>query len=405
MNTQLKSQIQNSKTRQIFGVEAFSRHYILEYIFDKEADYTTCYFINEETVTSYFGIPVYKKIREHDVINHFLFGIKIKSVSMEEIYFERYFKNINIDYDDAYILQGGSGEPFLWISYAAKLHFAKNNSKKPIVIGRRGSFASLVKMYLPGVIYLAKNVGVPDTEKPYVTFGNHKYFPRICAKTDLYLYFNQSVLPDLYIVFRHLSFAGVPVSDVTFPKPLISDDTKQRLAAKANNIDLNLDNFVILAPEANATFRPPAEFWSAVVKKFLNMGVDVFLNFINENHYIQGCKTLPAPLPYDEIYELALKAKAVISLRSGFPEIILPTQTPIIVVLTHFLIASYSPPRQDSISNHSINSLIKIPLVKEESVREVYYFEHETYEEAAEKVLYWYGEMVKNDASSEEVKS
>lgn len=63
-------------------------------------------------------------------------------------------------------------------------------------------------------------------------------------------------------------------------------------------------------------------------------GYDVFLNIVNKESYINGCKS--TFLTYQEVFQLATKAKAVISLRSGFTEFLLPAEIPNITVYTKF---------------------------------------------------------------------
>lgn len=169
MSTKYKSQVKNAKTRYILGVEAYSRKNKREYVFDDNTDYSNCFSIFEVTVISFFKISVYKRIRKHDVISYFLFGLKIKSLAIGEVYFKRNIKTIDIDFDDVYALHGGSGEPYIWVGYAAKVHFNKNNSKNPLIIGRRKSFEELIKMYLPDVLYITnKSLGSFDTENIYI---------------------------------------------------------------------------------------------------------------------------------------------------------------------------------------------------------------------------------------------
>ena len=398
MNTQYKSQVKNDKTRYILGVEAYSRKNKLENIFDINADYSNCFSINEITVVSFFRVPVYKIIRQHDVINYFLFGFNIKSESIAEIFYERNLKQIDIDYDDAYFLNWASGETFSWLAYAAKIHFARNNSKKPLIVVGRGSYIDLVHMYLPDIPCVA-NRSVPfDTENPYLEFAGHRFF-RDChhSKIATYLSFHTEFLPDAKGVFKHFALSGIQKDNLDYAAPIKSEpivpiESKESLAQKISQMKLNSDNFVFLAPEANTYLKPPVEFWEKIVQKLLNDGVDVFLNSINENHYIPGCKSLSDPLTYSESFELASMAKAVISLRSGFSETLLPTQTPSIVIMTIGM-GMYGPPNYQTGRNE--NPMIQTHYVKEEDARGIWYFDYDSSDEAAERVLYLYDEMIK----------
>ena len=402
MNNQLKSQVQKSKIRYILGIEAYSKKYNRDYIFDTLADYENCFSINEIIIFSIFKVPIYKIERKHDVIKHLLFGLKVKTVSVEEIYYKRNLKSINNEYDDAYILQGGSGEPFLWISYAAKATFVRNNSKKPLVVGTRSSFTDLVKMYLPDVSYVHNNrAGASfDTESSHIEYAGHRfYLTKSHQKHSIFLSFSSKDKPDLRGALNQFALDGLKKEELKFPKPFISTYTKESLAQKISYIDLNIDNFVILAPEANYFYEISANFWEDIVRRFNKLGVDVYLNFINQNNYISGCKTLSEPLTYSEVFELACRAKAVISLRNGFSETIVPTLTPGIVILTTTRDLFAQP---DKDVKRDSNPLLWMPFIEEDLVRGVYYFDYDTNEAAADAVLSCYDEMIKNRASMKE---
>lgn len=195
-----------------------------------------------------------------------------------------------------------------------------------------------------------------------------------------------------YYVFRYLALQGISKTDLQQPFPKISDETKDNVERKINKISLN-DYFVILAPEANASFPPPVEFWNKIVAKFNYLGIDVFLNYINDNNWLSECKSPSRALLYDEIYELACRAQAVITLKSGFSEIVLPSRTPVIEVITCGLLGPYNPSR-DAISAE--NRLCALPYVRDNDIRAIYYFKYESNEDAADAVLSCYKEMMKN---------
>ena len=405
MNTQYKSQSKNAKTRYFLGFEAYSRKHRCEHLFDTNADYSNCFSIYEITVFSFFGLPIYKIIRQHDVINHFLFGFNIKSESVAEVFYRRYLKEIDIPYDDAYIMRWASGETFTWLAYAAKIHFARNNSKKPLVIANRGSFKDLVHMYLPEVPCIVKSLPF-DSENPYMEFAGHRFFLDCHhPKMATYLSFNPEFLQDMKGIYcREFALSGIQKDNLDYAVPIKSEpivpiESKESIAHKISEMKLNSDNFVILAPEANNTFRLPAQFWNKIVQNFLNMGVDVFLNSINENNYISGCKSLPYPLSYSESFELASRAKAIISLRSGFAETVLPTQTPEIVIMA-IGIGMYGPPNKQIKRNE--NPLLLQHFVKEDDVRGVWYFDYDSYDKAAHRVIYLFDEMTKRRVDAKE---
>lgn len=390
MNNIFKSKEQKSKTRYLFGFEAYSKVSTIERIFDDCAEYNNCFFINEMISYSFFGLPVYKIIRSHDVKKHFLCGVNIRTYDLIEFQCKTKLNNINSDFDDAYILAGGSGEVFQWI-LAAKAEFSKNGSKKPLVIGTRTSFNELLKMYLPDVSYIAdRRLCAFDTEGSYMEYAGHKFY-RICycPKNLTYLILKNLYIPYIYDVVRELELYGVKKDDVSCLMPAITNETKDSLKKKISGLGLDLDNFVILATEAGWATKPQLEFWKLVAQKFKGLGIDVFQNYINQNNFLADCKSSSEPLTYSEIFELASKAKAVISLRSGFTETILPTLTPIIVILTPGM--HYFPKP----ANRNEDPLYEFPYVKKDSIKGVWYFDYDTNEEAADAVISYYQSIIK----------
>lgn len=403
MNNQLKSTVQNTKTGYIFGFKVFIRKNTREYIFDTHADYNKCFYIKESTVFSLFKLRIYEVIRGHDVISYLLFNFKVRTMSLAKKFFRQNLEKINIDFDDAYILSGGSGETFLWAAYAAKNHFSINKSKKPIIVGGRDSYESIIKMYLPNVPYFAnKSRGSSDTENSYTSFKFHNFYfcyANSLQKNYTYLAFNCSYLADVYYVVKGWSLNGIQTESLKYSEPLISRECKEGIYEKISEINLNIENFIILAYEANTSIKPPSEFWNKIINKFKNLGVDVFINFINHNNYIPGGKYLLEPLYYDEIFELAKKAKAVISLRSGFSETMLPAQTPSIVIVTPLNTHSIKPIIKSKNIEISINN---IPFVKKKNLSCVYYYDYESNDDAVDEVLSCFLKMTKNQSCKKE---
>ena len=98
-----------------------------------------------------------------------------------------------------------------------------------------------------------------------------------------------------------------------------------------------------------------------------NKNFDIYLNITKPTNYIEGCKH--HNLGFKEAFFLAQKAKAVISLRSGFSEFLLPTGIPNISVYTKF--------RKRTKNSFSVDkgiegfSMLKIPFVDKNKVCEI----------------------------------
>ena len=389
MNSKHKSQVQKSKTKYIFGFEAYSKKSCQLQLFDEDADYKDCYSLYESTAYSFFRVTVYKIIREHGVIKHFLFGINTKSYDVSEYLCKNKLSRINIDFDDAYILGGPSGEFFQWI-LIARAHFAKNKSKKPLIVIGMENRVELLQMFLPDIPYiLDKGLLSFDIERSYMEYAGHRFYKTFyCQKDMIYNYIKSIYIPYIYDVITELSRYGVNKNDARSITPVISNHSKEGLVNKIGGLNLNLDNFVIIANEAGWAPKPQFGFWMDITRKFKDQGVDVYQNFINQNNVIEGCKSSSEPLTYSEIFELACKAKAVISLRSGFAEIILSTLTPLIVIQTPGMLWFPKP------ADRNDDPLFESPYIINGIVRGVWYFDYDTNEDAADAVLSSYYEII-----------
>ena len=102
------------------------------------------------------------------------------------------------------------------------------------------------------------------------------------------------------------------------------------LLKKIDKIKLNLNKFVFIAPEANSTNLLDKSFWNDIVFYLRKKGYDVFCNVMDNTNLVNNTKT--TYLTFSESYILAQKAKCIISLRSGFVELLSTIDIPIFVI-------------------------------------------------------------------------
>lgn len=100
--------------------------------------------------------------------------------------------------------------------------------------------------------------------------------------------------------------------------PNISEEIKISTINKVKRINLNLDNFIFIAPESQSNKDPKEDFWQDIIEKSYKEGVDVFLNIMQLNPKYGTAKT--CYLTFEEGYYLASLSKKIIGLRSGFIE-------------------------------------------------------------------------------------
>ncbi len=99
--------------------------------------------------------------------------------------------------------------------------------------------------------------------------------------------------------------------------PEFTDDIDTTTNNKLAHLNLNYDNFVILAPEALSVKSLSVDFWNSLEELLKDKGYDVYWN-------ISGAKTFKdkkyAKLNLMEIKYLADRAKGIVGMSSGFIE-------------------------------------------------------------------------------------
>lgn len=345
----------------------FRRQKFLGGIVTTERFYTKT---SEEKIYKIINIPAFKKTLQNDTCSCYLFNIPVKSFLLSERIYNKYFKNLKIKYDDVYILNSNSGESFLFLAYLCKAVLAKNNSKHPLFAATKKYHIDILKMYLPEANY----VYLPDlkirTQRSIWKTGGHNVF--LMFSSNHFDKVKQNIAEkntgEIHYFKEITNTLGLTEADYQNPSPEISEETTEHAIEKANRHTLNLDNFIIIAPEAKTCSRLPHSLWQKLTAELRQKGFDIFLNITNKENYIQGCKT--CALSYSELYALSLKAKAVISLRSGLSEFLLPAGIPNIAIYTSFCDAAGGKnlPAEKTLAAFSMK---KLPFVNQGKIIEI----------------------------------
>ena len=292
--------------------------------------------VRERKVFKFLNLTISERIIEDDVMKYNLLGFTYKKIDLQNIFYKQYLKDLKIDYDDVYILHANSGEAYLFFAYCAKAFLNKKKSKKPLFIATQDYHVDIVNMYLPGAnVILLENLRLKTKSNKWVVNEHNCYMifsaihfdtveKETCRKEIGQVHYLNSIDATL----------NVSKQDYTKPIVKIAPQVKQSLKEKISTLNLNVENFVIIAPEAQTCEELPSSLWNDIVNELKQRGYDVFLNIVNKESYINGCKS--TFLTYQEVFQLATKAKAVISLRSGFTEFLLPAEIPNITIYTKF---------------------------------------------------------------------
>lgn len=355
--------VSNSINIRVLGIPIYSKKIVIE---SNDVLYEPKDNLKETISYMIFNLKVLERVFEYETFSYFLFGKLIKKVNLLDIFYSQFLKKSSVEFHDAILLSNtGTGEAFTFITYLAKAFLRKNNLKNILFICPREFQTNILRMYLPDANYIFANKFFDYTRfnKCTIWYDLSKY-----GKGKMFVY--SAIRSDKWTTrfgnsFEHqLHYVELDNNDVIKPKAYISEEIKNSALKKADLLTLNLNNFVIFAPEANSFKKIPVEFWKRLAVVVKNKGYDILLNLINEKHYIEGCKTVK--LTHSEIFELALHAKVFISARSGFSETLLPSNVPCLTIYRRLIGEPYF---------HKIgidgSKLLRWPFVDENITRDI----------------------------------
>ncbi len=320
-----------------------------------------------EKILKLYGKILLKKICQNNLTTYYLLNNAISSVnSYKNIYkkIKQLYKN---EFDDVYILNANSGETFLFLAYFAKEFIKQNNSQKPLFIATQKYHIDILRLYCPEIPYLyIKGLRISTSANTW-EYENRRFF----------LIFSRSHFEQVEIDIKNNDINSVHyfneikqtlnLTKQDKPEPIICEKVQLSMNKKIQAINLNLNSFILLAPEAKSCIELQHSFWVKLVNELKNKGLDIFLNITNPQNMIKNCKT--ANLTFEEMFYLAQKAKAIISLRSGLSEFLLPANTMNIALYTPFRhLKSYSLDTQKVISGFS---MLKLPNVDSGKIYEI----------------------------------
>ena len=282
-----------------------------------------------------------------------------------ESFYKEYFQYLPHEFDGAYILHANSGEIYCFLAYLAKAHIKKNNIQKPLFVATKPYHKDIIKLFFP--------------KEPYIYYDMYQKEPRLNTFEDSFEYGNyrfyqifstrhfdevNSNVGKIHYFDAMLNTLDIKRDEVSLSLPKLGAKTKKDVIKIAEKIGLNIDNFVILAPEAPLTINPmPSTFWNSLVRELDWNDYDIFVNAIKPTE-IKG-KT--CNLSLSELFALCTYAKAVISLRSGVSEFLIPTKTKNITLCPRFH-WSAALSAQRCIDAYS---LMKLPFIDKKQVYEI----------------------------------
>lgn len=277
---------------------------------------------SEEKIVYIFGKVLFRKIIAEGTINIYIGRFLLKKESV--IYkFRKEYKNfIDKRHDGIFIFHSNNGEIFLFLTYISRAFFHKNGIRNPLFLATKKSHAALAKMLCPEIpCCLVNNLRV-RLLPPVFTLGDQRVY--VLFKLEYFSNVIEGIRSnsDCHFFLSMLNYLEINKEDLDRRHILTSNNVHQRMIRKVAKTGLALDNFVLVAPEANSCEALEAEFWIELCRRFQKEGVDIFLNLMHPNNpLLKDNSFKTCHLSFEEVFALSKLALSIVALRSGLTDI------------------------------------------------------------------------------------
>lgn len=301
-----------------------------------------------------------------------------------DVYLKNILKTVGKEVEDIFILRGASGETYLLLH--ALEHIMKQvGTRKPAIIATAGYHVDLCRLYCPDIpcyflpiwkIGFEKNWQINRYGKRFfILFPFNHYInweEDLAAGKALHYYEN------LLIPFN------TRIEDVPFKKTKINLMDEFSVLEKAEKINLNLDNFIFICPEARSNPSLSEEFWKNLDVELRKLGYDTFFNY-HDTKNVNNLKTVD--LSVFECNVLARYAKGIIGIKSGLIEPLLSIpNVPCISIFTSMYSRFYDVLKPMPVKNH-MKGCSTMLLPGDKSLRYEYDGENMTEQDLLQEIL------------------
>jgi hypothetical protein len=290
--------------------------------------------IGEQREIRILGIPIlqygkFSKDFKDDAIYEGYISL-LPSRSLKQKLLSKILHQIDGDYGDIYIVRANSGETYFLTSFI-KVWQKNNNAKNPIVILTRQYHKDIFEMFASDIRFIFIPISNRESSilDSFMIYKKHRVYVYMTAK--FFDYSDKSYkISKLHNTNCILNELKIKKKMLSLPKPVCNED----ISWKIKGMELNIDKFIFIAPEASCCRLMPASFWYLLSKEFLKRGFDIFVNAVNPENKILGTKS--CALTFKEGYKLASLSKGIVALRSGFCEFLSSTNAPKHIIYTNY---------------------------------------------------------------------
>lgn len=256
---------------------------------------------------SLFGLPIIRVKRTENREKRYFLGIRYRTKCIKTFadVFATHVRGIRDR--RIRIIINNLGEP---VVFARTSPFWYRNNE--LLFGTLPPHIEIFHMLAPSLpIFYCPRAQISES----LTYAGNTLIPLIFDE-ELYA-FNKQRKPffQSWSEYLHADF-----SSLTYSRAIVSPDAERSALLKAAAINLNMDNFVFLAPGSTSCTPLELGFWEGVELALRAMGLDVLYN-------------CPA-FSLTETYVLASRARAIVALRSGLLDLLCEINIPQFVIYT-----------------------------------------------------------------------
>src|SRR5574344_2196773 len=225
---------------------------------------------------------VSKRIVDEDYKREYLFGHLVKQIDLKQKFMKKYGKYFG-EYNNIFILNANSGEIYLFLTYVIDAFMKKNNCKRPLLVATKKYHIDLIEMLCPEFLhmYLKK---CRDFSRTYTKINDKNFYMFFTG--DHFIQVEQDIknspLDTSHYFYAILEDLNISKEKLKYREVKIPQNIETTMLDKVSKTNLNLNNFVFVAPEAASCEEYDNEFWVDLTNEFHKNGIDVFMNIVDD---------------------------------------------------------------------------------------------------------------------------
>lgn len=318
------------------------------------------------------NLPILKRVRNNMHYYYYCGNKLIYTRDLAPAFVKKYRDVLSPEYKNIIILNGHHGEAYSVSAFFAKRLMQKYDNVKFVCY--RECHKKMWNLFWPDVeIGMLKGYAGSGCDKYFKYKDQNFYYTFLLGDNDFENLLKGNPIP--HRIDSAIKNLGLTRDELLKKELVISEQDKRSFNEKLKNMNLNLDKFVILAPEADSIERCDLAFWEKIAKGLQQRGYSIYLNVLDEKFDLDGCdKTF---LTHAEILQLADLSKGTIALRSGFSELISYLNTPMHVIFTSFLPFDKDKDKKVNDILFEANLIAKYPFRNPDITYEYKYYDYE----------------------------